>query len=277
LLIYEGDTIPVYQLILEEYLHSIKEPDQGELFGLSFRDNASFNCWRGYQAIYIIENDSLFLKNITSCGELYYKGTIDINASSERIEEIFRDKAVAGKVFVSWYSGDIAIPRGDLLRWDGVFSRTYYNEEILEFEKGLLTDKKIVNNYIKVPSGIPRGIPKGKLYPDYKMLTDTIFALIKQLDWNKLSDCDCDGDYFIEINEKGKIGEIEPIFFTDDKEKIKRYKKEATICIKQFKKKLKNLQFDIVKWNGKPYQEQLRFEIFYTVDGELENWNSYSE
>jgi len=51
-LIYKGDTLAVYDLILEQYLAKIKTPDQGDLFGLKFRDGASFNCWRGYQAIY---------------------------------------------------------------------------------------------------------------------------------------------------------------------------------------------------------------------------------
>jgi hypothetical protein len=69
-IIYKSDTIPVYQLILEEYFGHMEIPDQGSLFGLKFRNNASLNCWRGYQAIYLIENDSLFLKNIINCHEL---------------------------------------------------------------------------------------------------------------------------------------------------------------------------------------------------------------
>lgn len=73
LLIYKNDTINVYNLILEEYLNKNDFKKQGDLFGLSFRDGASMNCWRGYQAIYKIENDSLFLVNIIGCGEIFYE------------------------------------------------------------------------------------------------------------------------------------------------------------------------------------------------------------
>lgn len=45
------------------------------------------------------------------------------------------------------------------------------------------------------------------------------------------------------------------------------------VCIQAFKKKLEKLQFDIVKWNGRPYNEQYRLALFYTVEGKLENWS----
>lgn len=85
LLIYKGDTTRVYTLLLEEYFNQKKENDdvEGQLFGLNFRDGASFNCWRGYQAIYKIDNDSLFLEQITSCNEYYYSDSIDVKESKK--------------------------------------------------------------------------------------------------------------------------------------------------------------------------------------------------
>jgi hypothetical protein len=68
--IYGKDTIATYNLILEQYLQRQDIAKKEQLFGLAFRDGASFNCWRGYQAIYKIENDSLFLVDIINCGEL---------------------------------------------------------------------------------------------------------------------------------------------------------------------------------------------------------------
>jgi hypothetical protein len=70
-IIYINDTIPVYNLILEKYFEAIQEPDNGTLFGPSFRGDPGIinpNCWRGYQAIYQISNDSIFLVHIISCG-----------------------------------------------------------------------------------------------------------------------------------------------------------------------------------------------------------------
>ena len=69
-IIYGKDTIATYNLILESYLQRQDTSEIDKLFGLSFRDGSSFNCWRGYQAIYKIENDSLFLVYIINCGEL---------------------------------------------------------------------------------------------------------------------------------------------------------------------------------------------------------------
>lgn len=142
-IIYKSDTIAIYNLLLEDYFHKVGASDQGQLFGLSFRDNSSTSCWRGYQAVYTIENDSLFLKYILFCGELRYrKDSLNLQSSEEKIKQIFGDKVVNKKVYVDWYSGNISFPRGDLLRWDGVFSRTYYKEEILSFKKGMLSKKK---------------------------------------------------------------------------------------------------------------------------------------
>lgn len=271
-IIYKNDTIAVYQLILENYFHKTGTTDNGQLFGLSFRENSSTSCWRGYQAIYTIQNDSLFLTHILSCGELRYnKDSLDIKSSDEKIKQIFGNKVHINKVYIDWYSGDISLPRGDILRWDGVFSRTYYKEEILSFKKGLLSKNKLVDNYIALPNAIPRHFLKEKYYADSKLITDTIFSIIRKEDWKKLSDCDCDNRYLIVINSKGRIKEIKLFSYLSEKENDE-YEKDLKKCISKFKHLLKNLQFDIVKWNGNPYEEKIVFEIFYTVDGELENW-----
>lgn len=270
-IIYKSDTIALYNLLLEDYFHKAGTSDQGQLFGLSFRDNSSTSCWRDYQAVYAIENDSLFLKYILFCGELRYrKDSLNFKSSDEKINQIFGDKVVNKKVYIDWYTGNISFPRGDLLRWDGVFSRTYYKEEILSFKKGLLSRKKLVNNYIDLPNGISRGFSKEKYHTDYKLITDTIFSIIQKQDWKKLSDCDCDQRYLIIINAKGKIRQIKLFSYLDKKEN-EEYEKDLKRCISKFKNLLRNLQFDIVKWNGKPYEEKVVFEIFYTIDGKLEN------
>lgn len=270
-IIYKKDTIAIYNLLLEDYFHKVGATDQGQLFGLSFRDNSSTSCWRGYQAVYIIENDSLFLRCILFCGELSYrKDSLNFKSSDEKIKQIFGDKVVNKKIYVDWYTGKISLPRGDLLRWDGVFSRTYYKEEILSFKKGVLSKKKFVNNYIDLPNGISRDFSKEKYDTDNKLITDTIFSIIQKQDWKKLSDCDCDQRYLIIINARGKIRQIKLLSYLDEKENDE-YEKELKKCISKFKHLLRNLQFDIVKWNDKSYEEKVVFEIFYTVDGKLEN------
>lgn len=80
-IIYKGDTVAVYRLILEQYLETISKADRKSLFGLKVEEGATSNCGRGYQAIYSIVNDSLFLNSIIHCGELDNANTIDETAS----------------------------------------------------------------------------------------------------------------------------------------------------------------------------------------------------
>ena len=46
-IIYKNDTIVTYNLLVEQYLQKQEIVESEKLFGLSFRNGASFNCWRG--------------------------------------------------------------------------------------------------------------------------------------------------------------------------------------------------------------------------------------
>ncbi|MDR1348672.1 MAG: hypothetical protein LBJ63_09685 [Prevotellaceae bacterium] len=266
-LIIEKDTIPVYNLILENYLQQIEKPDKGRLFGFSFRDgeNMSFSCWRGYQAVYSLENDSLFLKYILPCHSLRNIST-HIDSSIEKIKNIFNDKVVNGKVFIDWFSNIIAFPRGKQIWWDGIFNSIYDREEIYIFEKGILSDKRNVKNYQKVKGGISR--------TNNKVISNAIFQKVKKLDWKKLDNLDiiCDSEYFIVIDEKGKISNIEINTYGNP------FDEDDLYCMDVMKKQLQNLQFDIIKWHGEPMKTEFRFEIFYDdKTNQLENWAKYDD
>jgi hypothetical protein len=63
LLIYNGDTILIESYPLESYFNDQNlRPDS-----IFFKDCLSTACWRGYQAIWKIENDRLFLVSILDC------------------------------------------------------------------------------------------------------------------------------------------------------------------------------------------------------------------
>src|SRR5690606_12553632 len=124
-IIYKKDTIPTYNLILEDYLQKENTAKADKLFGLSFRDGSSSNCWRGYQAIYKIENDSLYLVDIITCGELR-NDKIDKTQSVDKMKALFKERLKSGKVFIDWFDGDINFPLTDkILRWDGVFYKIF--------------------------------------------------------------------------------------------------------------------------------------------------------
>jgi hypothetical protein len=63
LLIYSGDTILIETFPLESYFND-QNPRPDSLF---LKDCLSTACWRGYQAIWKIENDRLFLVSILDC------------------------------------------------------------------------------------------------------------------------------------------------------------------------------------------------------------------
>lgn len=260
-IIYNGDTIPIYNLILEKYFQKIEKSDEGSLFGLKFREDASLNCWRGYQAIYTIENDSLFLKNIIDCGER----KIDKSASEKRIKEIFNNKFINGKVNIDWFSGDFTIPNGELLRWDGVFHKTFENEILIKVQNGKVSKISEIQNYVDDPKRINRK------YGD--TISKIMFNELYKLNWENKKDFDCSEKYLVTIGKNGEVTKvIMPEYQT--KKEIKEFweRNEYNYCLKTVLKGLRDLKFDILKMNGKPIEENVYLEIWIEDNGKLENW-----
>jgi hypothetical protein len=263
--IYKGDTIPVYNLILEQYFKTANKPDQGSLFGLKFRDGASFNCWRGYQAIYSIENDSLFLNEIINCGELYNDNSINHADSRNKKVEIFGKKVINNKVFLDWYSGEFSLPNGDLLRWDGVFHKTFENEILIKVQNGEIKDLSEIENYIDQPDKINRK------YRD--TISEVLFKELEKINWRNKNEFDCSEKYIVTIGRNGKVNNVTmPEYQT--KEEIKEFwdGNEYNYCIRYVYKGLRNLRFDILKMNGEPIEEKVYIEIWVEEDGTLKNW-----
>lgn len=80
----------------------------------------SSDCWRGYVATWVIENDSLFLTNMT-----------DPCKNNIKLELIFgKTRVKQGKVFAYWVTKSIKAPFGKFLRfdekmWSSVFSKSF--------------------------------------------------------------------------------------------------------------------------------------------------------
>ncbi|MGN6420186.1 MAG: hypothetical protein ACTHMC_21950 [Pseudobacter sp.] len=146
-IIFRNDTLATYTLILEQYLDK-KDNKNIQLFGLRFSDEASLNCWRGCQAIYKIENDSLFLVDIIDCGGLRH---INKKESLKRIKSLFGEKIVNERVYIDWFSGSIKFPLSDkVLRWDGVFYKIFEKETVINITAGKVLTIQNVSNYVHV-------------------------------------------------------------------------------------------------------------------------------
>lgn len=275
-IIYKNDTIATYNLILEAYLQK-NNPNQDKLFGLSFGGpqnldmGITVNCWRGYQAIYKIENDSLFLSGIIECHSIR---KIDKEISDKNLRALFGSQVKNNKVFIDWFNGDISFPtksksgQNEVIRWDGVFENIFLFETLIKIDKGSVKYIKEIQNYIDSPNRINRK-QKNKI-------SKNLFEKIQNYKWKKLEDFDCSETYRVRINKKGRIDLVEMDL---TKEEINEYyeKGECQHCIRSMKKALKGLKFDIIKRRGKPIEEYVYIEIWFNDDGSIENWNYYED
>ena len=272
-IIYKNDTIATYNLILEAYFQN---PEEDKLFGLSFRntlglEGMSFNCWRGYQAIYQIENDSLFLAHIIECHSIR---NIDRELSDKNLRVLFGNQVRNNKVFIDWFSGEISFPlksedkQNEVIRWDGVFENIFLFETLISIDKGKIKYTKQIQNYIDSPNRIDR---KRK-----ERISKILFEQIQNYKWKKLEDFDCSETYRVRINKKGRVDLVE---MNLSKEEIKDFfeKGEYQHCIRSMKKALKGLKFDIIKRRGKPIEEYVYIEIWFEDDGSIENWSDYDD
>ncbi len=265
-IIYKGDTLATYTLILEQYFHLQAKEDQGKLFGLSFRDGATFNCWRGYQAIYEIDNDSLFLVSVISCGERR-NGKIDKVTSTQKMKSIFKDKFLNDRVYIDWFSGDMKFPlTNKVLRWDGIFYRIYEKETVIDIAYGKVLKMENVNNYIHTPNAIDR---KNK-----DKISDILFKKIKKAKWINVDSIDCSEKFLVTIGNDGKVSRVTMLSY-QSQDSIDKYweKNEYDYCINTVFNSLKKLKFDILKDKGEPISEDIYIEIWFDEKkGKIENW-----
>lgn len=246
-IIYGKDTFETYNLILEQYLQGIDTANTKQLFGLSFRDAATLNCWRGYQALYKIEHDSLFLVAIINCGELSI-GTVDTAKSSEKIKSIFGSKYRNNRVMMDWYDGNINFPlTNKVLRWDGVFYKLFEKEKVISISKGLITKLEDVENYIDDPNRINRR--------DKNKISKLLLKKLKKTKWKNKNGFECDEQYVVTIDENGTISKVRSLYSEEDGKYFNN--EEYDFCINKILNALKDLKFDIIKDKGKPISESI--------------------
>lgn len=269
-IIFKGDTTTTYNLILEQYLQRHDTTKTEQLFGLSFRNSTngtfSFNCWRGYQAIYKIDNDSLFLVDIINCGERR-NGTIDKVASFKKMKEVFGDNLINDRVYINWFSGYLNFPlTNKVLRWDGVFYKIYQKETVVNIAFGKILSIEKVENYVDNSKAIDR---KSK-----DKISDILFKKIKKGKWINVDSIDCSEKYLVTIGKDGKVSKVIMLGYQSQDSNNKYWERnEYDYCINTIFKSLNKLQFDIIKDKGQPISEDIYIEIWFDEKkGKIENW-----
>jgi len=262
-IIIKGDTIPTYNLLLESYLQRLDTVEAQKLFDLTFRDGSSFNCWRGYQAIYLLQEDSLFLIDIINCGALRNKN-INRSESLNRMKTIFGKSVRQNRVFIDWFSGILNYPiDNSVLRWDGVFYTIYEKETVVSVDYGKIKGVKNVKNYEDTPKGIDRR--------NKDKVSDILFKQLKRAKWKNPDEFDCSEKYLVTIDQTGKISKVK-MLYTD--EEIEKYYEEGeyNFCLEKIINTLTPLQFDIIKDKGMPISEDIYIEIWIEDNGNIKNW-----
>ena len=238
LLIIQNDTIPLYQILLPSDLRNQLWNDH--VSEMDIVDEMSFGNWRGYRGIWELADDALYLVGF------------EFGFGSLGLERLFPDRVKDGKVLADWYNSKLIIPKGNVLRWDGIFSRTYIEEEHLTFQNGHIISRKIVQNYVDLPNGISR-LEENPYSPNNE-IAEMIFNRIVSVktDWNALDErCwqGVVGDYTFIIGANGRIKSVEDDF------------QEHSAITRLFKRRLRGLRFDIITFNREPDAERVRFFI----------------
>ena len=123
---------------------------------------------RGYVGLWKLENGRLFLVDIYRCGQRDESVIRDFFDTSSPIEAI-------------WFTGELAIQHGELIKYFHIgFNRYYEEETVVQIEKGRqLSEQHFVNGYKPGDTGF---------IDDREAIADEFFSRIKWENVPELSD-----------------------------------------------------------------------------------------
>jgi len=127
LLIYNGDTLSFFATPLELlYQDKTERPN-------FFGNEPSSNCWRGYQAEWIIINGQLYLSNI-------YSDNYKVDSIKANLKELFPENYSNGKVKADWITSN-SISLSDRIFTTFENHPTLENKDLgFEFQKGRIVE-----------------------------------------------------------------------------------------------------------------------------------------
>lgn len=164
------------------------------------------------------------------------------------------------------FRGDINFPLSDkVLRWDGVFYKTYEKERVVTIADGRILKIEDVENYVDDPKRINR--------KDKSKISDLLFKKLKKASWKNNKEFDCSDKYLVTIDENGNVSKVR-MFYSDEEIEKNYDKDEYNFCINRMYNALKSLKFDIIKDKGKPVAEEIYLEIWVEDNGKIENWTN---
>jgi hypothetical protein len=132
------DTLSAFVFPLEDYFELKGDRNLG-----GFKYCESNSCTRGYQAVWLVENDSLFLINIQGCNE--QMSWCD-ESSIPNLKTLFGDSCINNRVYASWVSGNYRFFEGDEIP---IIDKQIFNaERQVTFNQGKVKKNKRVVNVV---------------------------------------------------------------------------------------------------------------------------------
>lgn len=261
-MVYKGDTVAIFSNPLEQYF---EQTGKREL--IDFVGCWSTACWRGYKAIWELKNDSLFLRQITSC---HKDCAPEINNAS--LEKIFG----TDNVFADWFTGSIIIPQGKQVQYIHMGYASIYERELhLSFQIGLQVDERTVSNE-KIANKVKFWERQRQIE---KNVQDTLFSQVqKSIDWDTIKtpwyDL-CDEEYVLTYNRNGKLKKVWVYWEIETfREKMDVWWWNMTDnrkCRRVMKKALKPINISYL--DLPKHKTKVHFEVFYnTKTGKVELW-----
>jgi hypothetical protein len=132
LLVYQGDTLLLQANPLEQWLDQLPERPA------EFSSASATNCWRGYQAIWQLENEQLYLVRIVCCAPN--------PPLSTDLRHWFVPNA-KGWVAATWVTGRLVVAIGKLLHYEHIGYESIYEQDwVLTFQQGHLAQQQTFDN-----------------------------------------------------------------------------------------------------------------------------------
>lgn len=243
LLIYNGDTLQLFANPMSEHPHA------RSLSRRFFRGKNrcySTACWRGYQAVWLIQNKQLYLVAILNCCRM--EKTVQQKAN---LKKLFGKKFINGKVKADWVNACMIAPQGNLItRYAYVgYESIYTFENEFCFKKGRLTKITIYDN----------SRSRRSIYSNDSILRAFIYS---KIDWAKLPDS-IHPRVVIQFsaNEQGQIDQVKVV-----KGYNKIYDQEALRVVQVIP------QWDIFYRRGQHFRIPWNLPIHFSI----ENRKKYS-
>jgi hypothetical protein len=207
LVIYKGDTLEMLSEPLEVYLRN-NEPRTK--FHPSLENGCSTALWRGYVGLWRIDNGRLMLVDVYVCGD---KG--------QSIKQIIL-KNQPGEIFADWFSGDLFIEKGKVIKYNhSGYDRYYETEFVVNVQGGNVGSEQEYKNGVK---------------PDDKRFTRDINKIIEEIyskiAWRKLPKLSGEKKVFVSLTLDN--GRLLPDTLIDKQDIEEVYKTELKRVISEF-------------------------------------------